>query len=84
MDPDPSSYLIDFEHINAMLQLCDKQGEVRFTLGERIAPDEKIPLPTSKRQDRGWPEWLTKLFDKNQYFAGRPHCGARQMRAPAA
>ena len=77
-DPDPNSYLIDFEHINEMFQLCDKHGEVRFTLGERIALNEKVTPP-----DLGWPEWLTKLFDKNRTFAGRPHCGARQMSAPA-
>src|SRR3954452_12558275 len=70
--------------INAMLQLCDQVGEVRFTLGECIRLDENIPLPPSERQDLGWPQWLTTLFDKHQYIAGRPHCGARQMRAPEA
>jgi hypothetical protein len=75
VDGDPGSYRADFDHINAMFRLCDKKGEVRFTLGEM--QEDRLLL---RRQD--WPEWLQRLLARNQYLVGRPHCGARQMRAP--
>jgi hypothetical protein len=76
---DARDYTVDFSHINAMLRLSDSEGvEVRFTLGKM----KQMELPTVDRQDRGWPEWLTKLLEKNDALVGRPHCGARQMRVP--
>jgi hypothetical protein len=76
---DSGNYAVDFDHINAMFRLCDKYGEVRFTLGEMKS--KKMTVPTPEFQDPGWPEWLAKLRQINT-FAGRPHCSARQMQAP--
>jgi hypothetical protein len=86
-DIDPADLGIDVAHIYSMLQLSDigspppanSERVVSFTLGiGSCGPPLPRKPPDSPSQ---LPKWLSDYLYETENF-GRPHCGARQWKAP--
>jgi hypothetical protein len=70
---------IDIAHLCSMLLLAHVHDAAEM----RVIFGFTAESPLVKDPQESWPEWVKRVVI-SPYFIGRPHCGARQMRAPEA